>query len=205
MADIGTFQAFLDGLESQLARMPQLYQLAFGGACCERAFPNYIAFSKAEHWGDPRIVRKALDMVWDIIAGAKVEQARIKDLEKQCYAVTPDSDDFGSVLDTAGQEASIAIQWLLRYCLEADPKCGLRISRLQRDTIYGFVQDEMELDPMDPTLDATIDAHPLMRQELQRQKEDLAHLQQAVDLSEFCRRARKIEKSNIGLPSESVG
>lgn len=202
--EIGPFQAFLETLERELNKIPEVCQLAFGAACCERALPNYIAFSNAEHWGDPRILRGALDRVWKIIAGEDVVEDEIKGLEKQCHAATPDSDDFGSVLGTAGQEASIAIQLLLRYCLEADPQYGLRISTLQRDTIDCFVQDQLDLDPMDPRLNEIIEAHPLMREELERQKNDLAYLLKGSDLGEFCRQARKIEKSNIGLPSERV-
>jgi len=205
MADIGTFQAFLDGLESELTKMPELYQLAFGAACCERAFPNYIAFSNAEHWGDPRILRTALDRVWEIVTGADLVEDEIKGLERQCHAVTPDSDDFGSVLATAGQEASICIQLALRLPLDHNPEHGVEISTFVRDTIDRFVQDQMGLDPMDPKLDEKIGAHPLMRQEMERQKKDLAYLRQAAGLTDFCQQARKIDKSNIGLPSESMG
>jgi uncharacterized protein YjaG (DUF416 family) len=207
MMDIAGFQAFLDGLEAELGKMPRPYQLAFGAACCERAFPNYVAFSNAQHWGDPKVLRRALDTVWQIIAGAEVKPDEIKDLEKRCHDVTPHSDDFGSVLDTSGQEASIAVQWLLRYCLESDPKCGLRVSRLQRDTIDCFVQAELDPDPtepklMDPRLNEKIEAHPLMRQELETQKKDLAYLGQGLDLTKFCQEAKKVDKSNIGLPLE---
>ena len=70
------------------------------------------------------------------------------------------------------------------------------------DTIDMYVQVIDELDPADPQLDEKIGSHPLMIQEVCKQKEDLLRLttiKSQTDLHEFRSHSSNPEKSNIGL------
>ncbi|MBC6423541.1 MAG: DUF416 family protein [Hormoscilla sp. SP5CHS1] len=61
--------------------MPQIHRLAFAAACCERLLPTYNAFCRRENWGNPALLRKALDEVWQVLQGKSVDAARISELK----------------------------------------------------------------------------------------------------------------------------
>lgn len=56
-----------DALEKELEGLPPLHRVAFAASCCERLLPNYNAFYFLENWGDPSVLRTALNEVWQIL------------------------------------------------------------------------------------------------------------------------------------------
>ncbi|SRR5713101_784634 len=196
------FQQFLNGLEEQLRKMSFRNQLAFAASCCERAFPNYVAFNERQHWRDAAVLRLGIDEAWKIICGAKVEESRIRELEARCKVVTPRSDDFPDEDVTAAQEATFMATLLLQFCLDPKPNYAIRIATFSRDTIDLYVQTQQSLDPSDPHLEEKIASHPLMESELGKEKADLAALKTMRSTEELCNfklRAVAINTSNIGI------
>ena len=57
----------LDTLEKELKKLPHLHRVAFATSICERMLPIYNAFCRMENWGDPSVLRKALDEIWQIL------------------------------------------------------------------------------------------------------------------------------------------
>jgi uncharacterized protein YjaG (DUF416 family) len=196
------FQQFLNGLEEQLMGLSFPNQLCFGASGCERAYPNYVLFSKTKLWGDPSALRSGLDEAWNIACGEGMSSSRISELEERCKAVTPSSDDFPGADVTAAQEAGFMLTLLLQSCRERLVTYGVRIATFARDTVDLHIQTEEDLDPSDPDLEEKIANHPLMRMELERQKADLAALrliQHPEDLRRFRAQATAIGVSNIGI------
>src|SRR6266852_2702857 len=113
------FDEWLDCLRGRLPSFDLSHNLAFAAACCERAYPNYEAFSKQEKWGDAAVLRFSLDTTWDFILTGELNERQRAALESRCKAVTPDSDDFSpktamaSTVITAGQEAAFMVTLLL--------------------------------------------------------------------------------------------
>src|SRR5215471_5763969 len=109
----------LRDLEGRLRELPHLAQLAFGAACCERAYPNYLRFFQLAHWGSPAVLRTSLNKVWDLIEGITPVLTDIEELERKGEAATPDLDDFSSanidVEAAAAQEAAFMVRLLLQF------------------------------------------------------------------------------------------
>src|SRR5205807_3616986 len=135
-----TFQDFLDSLEEDLRELPHSFQLAFAASCCERAYPNYEAFSRQEKWGDAAALKSALDMVWRFILEGNLSENERAALQSACEAATPDSDDFSpetsmaAVLITAAQEAAFMVRLLLQFCQDPQPAYAVRIATFARET-----------------------------------------------------------------------
>ena len=205
------FRTFLSGLETQLAGLTPERQLAFAASCCERAYPNYELFSRKENWGDPTPLRTALDAVWSFILQNSLSETDWQALLSNCKAATPDSDNFNpvtedaSVLIVAAQEAAFMVTLLLEFRRDRDPNYGVRIASFGRDTVDMCVQVLDHLAPADPQLENKIGQHPLLLQELAKQEEDLALLQEiktSAALTQFWKRALNPQRSNIGLLAE---
>lgn len=67
------------GIREQLVALDNGKRLTFGGLCCERLLPNYLAFQAEAGWGDFAALRKALDCVWAHVYGDAQKNAEIVD------------------------------------------------------------------------------------------------------------------------------
>ncbi len=167
--------AFNDKAAHQaLGKLKSHQQLAIGAACCERMIPNYARFSSEEKWGDLSAVRGGLDFVWDscfqgAIGGVDVEQQLAS-----CEAVIPDADDFSSLYVSSAQEAVFAVCTLLEFLRDRDAERVVGALRFSTDSVDLMVQEQESLDPRDPLLERKIVGHPLMQQELLRQRRDIS-------------------------------
>ncbi|MFB2919332.1 MULTISPECIES: DUF416 family protein [Aerosakkonema] len=70
----------LEALEKELEGLPPLHRVAFAASICERLLPNYDVFYREEAWGDPSILRTALDEVWQILQGKPLDEPKINQL-----------------------------------------------------------------------------------------------------------------------------
>jgi uncharacterized protein len=204
--DASYFRNFLDRLEQELEGLPHSHQLAFGASCCERAYPNYVAFFQLARWGGPAILRASLNRVWDFIEGSSGALDDLAELEQKSEAVTPDLDDFSTsdidVQAAAAQEAAFMVRLLLQFCRDRQISHPVSIVTFAHDTIDMYVQVIERLDPADPRLNKKIAQHPLMVQEIRKQQSDLlklTHVKTRAELHEFRKYATKLDRSNIGL------
>ncbi len=199
---VESFQVFLDELAVQLRDIPHAHQLAFSAACCERAFPNYAAFSRQEGWGRPEMLRSSLDCVWAHVIDRNFEIVKAQKIEIECKALAPDSDAFPSVAATAAQEAALMITLLVHFSYDLNPNYAVRIATFNRDTIDMYVQIREKLDPTDPELESKITSHPLILAELEKQKADLKRvigIRSREELQAFADHAKAIGMKNLGL------
>ncbi|MEH2258927.1 DUF416 family protein [Nostoc sp.] len=174
-----------DALEKELGGLPHLHRIAFAASCCERLLPNYNAFSRLENWGDPSVLRTALNEVWQILQGKPVDAALIRRLIEDCEDVIPDSDDFTSpnlIYDVEAQEAGIAICNTLEACLNPTPQQIIRVANCVTNTIDAFVPHGDKSFNVSESkvglkkLEEAITSHPFAVREMAKQSEDLQRL-----------------------------
>lgn len=150
-------------------------QLAVGAACCERMLPNYAVFLAEEAWGDLTPLRAALDAAWDAcMRGTTSTSIDIDQAISQCSAAIPDGDTFSSLHVSAAQDAACSVCLLLGFLRDLDPERIARILRFSTDSVDLIVQELDEMDTRDPKREQKILQHPLMQQELVRQRRDLS-------------------------------
>lgn len=140
----------LDALGKELEGLPPLHRLAFAAACCERLLPNYNLVREENGWGNPSILRNALNEVWQILQGKQVEVEEIRQLLQACDDAVPNADDvFGSQYDVEAQEAASAICFTLEAYLDATPKNVLKVANCVMETIDAYLS--MIKDIQDPS------------------------------------------------------
>jgi len=184
-------------LKKRLIQFDSKRQLAFAAACCERLLPNYLVFNEESGWGDITTLRNALDQVWAFLEGQGPSSQEIEDIAASCDAVTPDSEDFGSVYADLAQDACLAISNLLSYLFEGGVEKVVYAVTYATDSVDLYVQEAGDMDPNDPELEQKILTHPLMQRELAQQEKELEMIEQASSLSpEFLKQLRSAWDNN---------
>lgn len=155
---------------------------------------NYAAFAQETNWGDLQTLRASLDTVWDACIRGTALDVNVEILLARCDMAAPASEDFESLYVTSAQDAAFSVCALLEFLHSQSIKHIVSVLRFSIDTIDLIVQERESMDPRDPERERRILKHPLMQQELARQRRDLAEAcrltSDAVDdLSAFRRRA----------------
>lgn len=156
-----------------LCKLERYQQLAFGASCCERMLPNYERFAREVGWRDARPLRSALDAAWDACTSQRLPEAGLRELLSQCEDCAPDSESFTSLYTSSAQDAVFAICSLLDFLIDGDVSRVVSIPRFSTDSADLIVQEREAMDPRDPLRESKILEHPLMQQELARQRRDL--------------------------------
>lgn len=196
-------RAFNDKVALQaLTELESHQQLAVGAACCERMLPNYSRFTTEVNWGDLPSVRSALDVVWDACSREVLGGTDMDRLLASCEAAIPHADEFRSLYVSSAQEAVFAVCALLDFMGDRDPERIVSVLRFAIDSVDLIVQEQEGMDSRDPLLERKILGHPLMQQELVRQRRDMSeaarfHVGQQASL--FALRNRVASECNLVL------
>lgn len=175
------FDAELIRLE--LSRLPASHRIAFCASCCQRMLPNYEKFHRMEHWGDPASLRRAVEEVWNSLAGQPISEDRVELLAQQCQDAAPDTEVFSSLYASSALDAASAIVETLQCCRDRSPKWGATVATSARDTVDMYIQMRDDLAPSGAEMEATIANDPLMRREIEKQQADLVELRRLRELT----------------------
>lgn len=180
----------LNVLEKELDRLSAFHRIAFAASCCERLFPNYCVFAREEKWGNPSVLRNALNEVWESLEKRAFDVNKIHALMEDCLAEAPDSDNVSiSAYDFEAQAVVTAICRTLKACIDPDTKLILKVEDPVGDTLFAGV--ELIEESKEPsawevkTLEEKfkiIASNPLSVREIAKQQEDLQKLKDAETL-----------------------
>lgn len=179
-----------DILEKELEALPPFHQLAFAAACCERLLPNYYIFAREESRTDQKLLRKALDEVWQILLKKELDINTIRQLILKCDEIFSDEEDtYDGTYGNEALKAYAAIYYTLEFCLEQNNRQLLLIVSQIKNTLYEYLQwrfheeqypywDEKPLSEQKEI----IAAHPLSVREMVIQAEHLQRLKKQTYL-----------------------
>jgi uncharacterized protein YjaG (DUF416 family) len=94
-------------------------RIALAAAMGERWLPVYESFSEEEEWGDPSILQRALEAVWNCALGKQLTQKDQKLLKNRVDENTPHSDDFAVDIDEVIATTAM-IDYALNCCVSDD-------------------------------------------------------------------------------------
>jgi uncharacterized protein len=194
-----------DRLKRALEALPPRHRVAFAAACCERLLPNYAAFARIARWGDPRVLREALDFIWGEIGKPRSDRRNVRQMIARCEELVPDTESFSADYTSAAVDASTAILETLDALLDASPQRVVDVASVCRDTVDMFVHERDDLDfNTDPDFEAKIAGDPLMVTELARQAAVLRQLQEAAELDRSLLDRVREEAHNGGVSNIGV-
>lgn len=173
----------IDKLRQRLEALAMKHRSAFGASCCERLLPNYYAFAAMEKWGNPALLRVALDEVWTFLKGGTVSREGIEQLISECSLVLPDTEEFSSAFVSAALDAGVCIVETLSCCLDGNLEHAVTVSSQARDTVHMYIQARDGISYSDPRWEEKIFNDPLMIEEIEKQERDLKDLESARELT----------------------
>ena len=200
------FDEWLGVLRKKLLNLGNAKSLAFAVSCCERSTPNYNAFARETHWGDPRVVAEALELIWRLVTTGSPADFRsdVRSLQEALRAITPDTEqNFKSLFTSAALDAVNSVAETLDYVQDQGIDHLVWVSSFARDTIDLFIQYGNMPGCSGKNVEDQIAYHPLMIAELQKQQADIRTLESIRDLTpafltSFRLNATVGGKSNLG-------
>ncbi|WP_437631744.1 DUF416 family protein [Sorangium sp. So ce854] len=188
-------------LERSLAPLPREALIAFGLGCCERLYPNYLAFKRETGWGEPDVLRNGLDLAWGVLEGFGPSHDSVNFARQEAQRAEPETEDFDTILVSPALDAAAAVCLVLKFIEEGGVEKIVEIASLCTDTVDMFVQAQDGLDPNDPKLEERILIHRLMQRELERQHDDVLALRsfsgRPTEVARLRGGWRNPQKSNI--------
>jgi uncharacterized protein YjaG (DUF416 family) len=194
-----------------LKNLSQWQQVAFCAALLERMLPNYQMFAEHVEFGDYKVLRNQLDLIWqwlDKNSRCKINyDAQIAKLDEQ--VPDPDAFDFFGVFPAL--DSAMAIMSLFQSMQDSQNSVFENISKLSENSVSYYVELSLaqEIDAQTPEGDEIIitpeqiTQHPLMQWEIATQDELFDFIKTASENKASCLKAKALVLeeglSNLGI------
>ena len=191
--------------------LSQWQQVAFCAALLERMLPNYQMFAEHAEFGDYKVLRNQLDLIWqwlDKNSRCKINyDAQIAKLEEQ--VPDPDAFDFFGVFPAL--DAAMALMSLFQSIQDPQNSSFENIGKLSENSVSYYVELSLaqEIDAEAPEGDEIIivpekiTEHPLMQWEIATQHELFDFIKTASETKASCIKAKSLVLeeglSNLGI------
>tara|TARA_B110000091_G_scaffold132048_1_gene141484 strand:+ start:1274 stop:1870 length:597 start_codon:yes stop_codon:yes gene_type:complete len=190
-----------------LKNLSQWQQIAFCSALLERMLPNYKMFSDVEAFGEFKVIRNQLDLVWqwlDKNNRCKINfTAQLTKLEEQ----TPNPEHFNTFGVFPALDVCMALMSLLQGMQDKDDEGFFNVSRLSANSVSFYVELLLSeaLDNQDEGLisEDDVSEHPLTEWEVESQTELFNFINSAPENKSTCIKAKALMLeeglSNLGI------
>lgn len=180
-------------------------QRAFAYLTCERLLPNYAYFSNNFDFGNPQVLREAIDFLYLNIFEQNLDKNKIDFFIKEVEKNTPDTGDFTTNFVSSALDACTAIIDSLSFLVDSNFIKIEYISTYATDTVSMYIQEIESLDfNHDKNFQQKIDTHSLMQKEILIQTGIISFLSNSRsfdfgDLQTLLQLQENNKKSNLGL------
>lgn len=192
-------------------KLSQWQQVAFCAALLERMIPNYQMFSEHTEFGNYKVLRNQLDLVWQWLDKAnrcKINyDAQIAKLEEQ----VPDPELFDFLGVFPALDSAMAMMSLFQAMQDPEGDGFINVSKLSENSVSYYVELTLaqQIDEVTPQEDEImiseqqIAEHPLMQWEVATQNELFDFLMSASENKASCVKAKALVLeeglSNLGI------
>ena len=172
-------------------------RLTFALSCAERMLPNYRRFVRENDWGDPLVLREALDLGWSWLENHRISSDAARRLRDACFEQAPHTEDFSSILVSSALDAANSAANIAELLIEPDVEKAVEIASYGRDTVDMYVQELEDMPPNAPDLEERIRRHEMMQRELTRQREAIEAIEAGIQPEDAARRWLSPELGSI--------
>ncbi|KGK00188.1 YjaG family protein [Thalassotalea sp. ND16A] len=181
-------------------------QTAFAAALLERMLPNYQMFSQAVDFGDFKLLRNQLDLVWQRLSQGKIKINFAVQLEKLEDEI-PDVDNYDFLGVYSALDTCMALGSLLQGMQDKDDEIIANVSLLSQSSVSYYLEillaSELELQDDIVINQQDIEQHPLMQWEIASQKELFELLTHSNESQKTCQQLKDLALSeglsNLGI------
>lgn len=194
-------------VEDALRALNHKKLVAYCVALTERQFPNFVLFSRLTGFGDPELLARILDGVWQSLAPNGASMNFEVQLDK-VEANMPDLDEYDMYGASPALDAVVSLYSTLVCMLEADVDEAIAVGNVSRECVAMFIEMAEGDDQMsDEEIIRLIANHDMMLQEDEFQEVVVARLGRIKQLdrallADLHLLASNEGVSNIGISAE---
>lgn len=148
---------FLKEVEGSLLKLSRKKRILLSVVNCERLLDCYVAFQNKFGWGDHRVLKDSIDMVYQYLINEDLfnEDDFLRQLKK-VDTITPHMDDFSDVIASFALNACTSVENTLDYILNGKVDVLKGVGVAAYDTVDMFVQEKENLNPKDVNFEQKI-------------------------------------------------
>src|SRR2546423_13504615 len=113
------YQDFDSYIKNRVYKISYTKQLDLALAICKKLFLEYEIFYDTHKFGDPDLLKKALQLI-DQSKLKSINQNEIRELLSEIELITPDTDDYGDWVGSYGLNACNSISATLEFLMDRD-------------------------------------------------------------------------------------
>ncbi|RTE86520.1 MULTISPECIES: YjaG family protein [Gammaproteobacteria] len=190
-------------LFQRIRKLEPAQQAVLAAYLCERLLPNYNLFSEHVGFGDPKILRGLLNLVWDKISvnkGGDWER-----WQEKLEAVTPSDNDFDMLGVYPAIATCTALSCLAQGIADKESAPFLDVAKISQGSVSHYLELGEFADVDDPKKRyECIEEHELMAYEMATQEAMVEFLESSANVdkalvSDVRKIAREEGHSNLGL------
>ena len=145
---------------------------AFVLSCVERMLPSLVAFHAELDEDAPAEIEEIAAAVWSYMSGGDAD-TDIAALAERWRKVPPIDEQVESIHTGPAVNARLAITLLLETLRKGSLDKAIEAAAVAADSAESYAVADLGLPPDAENLEARVAAHPLVQQELSRQREDI--------------------------------
>jgi len=166
---------------------------AFCAALLERMLPNYQLFTQVSAFGDYKLLRNQLDLIWQKLSASHLKiniEAQVNKLELQIP--DPEKFDFFGVYPAI--DTCMALMVLLQEGQENNVDYITQVSQLSLNSVSYYIEclAAQDADHNEAIDESIIAEHPLMQWEIETQQEVFHWLLSAPENKASCQQLKKL-------------
>ena len=179
-------------------------QLTFAYLTCERLFPNYVYFAENFDFGEPTILREAIDFLYLNIFEKNIDKNKIDFFVKKVEKNTPDTEDFSTIFVSSALDVCTCILDSLDFLADKQLSHLKSILSYATDSVDMYVREIENIEASDKDFMKKVNEHPLMKKEISVQQGIIAFLCNTIspdygDIQTLLHLQDNNNKSNLGL------
>ncbi|WDE11794.1 YjaG family protein [Thalassomonas haliotis] len=196
-----------------LSRLSQWQQVSFCAALLERMLPNYQMFSQAVDFGDAKLLRNQLDLLWQWLDKNNRTKINFEAQLNKLEAATPNPENFDTYGVFPALDVCMALMSVFQGIQDKNSADFASVGRLSANSVYGYVElllteeiiEELaeESDEELAIAPEALEQHPLVQWEVATQNELFDFLKNAPENKKTCEQAKLMVMeeglSNLGI------
>jgi hypothetical protein len=148
----------------RIRELNYLQKAVLAAAVLERMLPNYELFSEATEFGDPSILRSALNVCWEKILLPKSKISLEKQIEK-IEPNVPELNDYPMFGTYPAIDAATALLGLIHGLMAKDEHEFVSVAKISQATVARYVELLIESEGIEPE-NKLVREHPYMQYEI---------------------------------------
>lgn len=156
----------------ELKQLTREKKVLFGIITSLQLFSNYKSFEEKENWGNSRVLELVIENTYQrLFSLSFFNKEDIHQQIERVESITPDTEDFSSILVSFALDACTSVISTLLFILDNNDEHIADVAIYARDTVDMYIQEKDDLSLIDKDLEEYIENSQFMQIEKAKRKQ----------------------------------